>query len=92
MDTHTQLLTRDRDSIEYLAYEFDTFTVDGEAVDPPTTYQIAATPPGTRPTSGDWHPAPWLAGPLTPGLYDIRIRFTDTPEQPVRYVAQLRVT
>jgi hypothetical protein len=86
-----QLLERDRDTIEYLAYTFDTMQVDGEDVDPPDTYQISAVPSGTRPTEDDWHAAPWNVGPLDPGMYDIRIRFTDTPEHPVRYVAQLKV-
>lgn len=88
-----QTLTRDRDTVEYLAYTFDTFTDEtGQNATPPTTYDLAAVPVGTRPVSGDWHPAPWLAGPLTAGWYDVYLRFADTPEVPVRYVAQLRVT
>lgn len=86
-------LTRDRDTVEYLTYRFDTFTDDtGASVAPPTTYDLAAVPAGTRPADGDWHPAPWLAGPLPPGLYDVYVRFTDSPEVPVTRVGLLTVT
>ena len=83
-------ITRDRNSIEYLNSEFDTFTVNGAPVTPPSNYELSATPVGATPT--DWHPAPWLAGPFTPGTYIIRLRFTDTPEIPVHQVARLIIT
>lgn len=84
-------IARDRGSVEYLAYEFDTFTLaDGTPATPPTTYQLSAVPRGTYPVDADWHDAPWLPTGLTVGVvYDLRIRFTDTPEVPVRRVARL---
>lgn len=85
MDT----ITRHRSTVEYIGYTFDTVTVDGEAVDPPEDYELAAPSAGTQPTT--WHPAPWLAGPLTPGLYDLYVRFTDASEIPVRHVAHIYV-
>lgn len=92
MDAPLQSLTRDRDTVEYLSYQFDTVTDEtGTPVTPPTSYDLAAVPQGTRPTSGDWHAAPWLAGPMTAGWYDLYLRFTDTPEQPTRYIALLHV-
>lgn len=86
-------LERDRDTVEYLIYQFDTFTLaNGAPATAPTSYQLAAVPDGVRPTEADWNPAPWLAGPLTPGLRTIYLRFTDTPEVPVRRVGRLVVT
>lgn len=86
-------LVRDRDTVEYIDYQFATFTdVDGNPIDSPSNYELSAVPAGTRPTVGDWHAAPWLAGPMTPGTYIVRLRFTDTPEIPVREVAVLTVT
>jgi hypothetical protein len=82
-------ITRHRSTLEHIGYTFDSVTVDGEAVAPPTEYQMAAPVSGTQPT--EWHPAPWLVGPMTPGVYDLYLRFTDTPEIPVRFVARLWV-
>ena len=90
-DTPPESLVRERGTVEYFAYNFDTMTVNGQSVAPPTSYEMALTPLGTYPTNGDWHTAPWLAGPLTPGDYMLRLRFTDTPEQPVRQVATVTV-
>jgi hypothetical protein len=82
-------ITRHRSTVEYIGYTFESVTVNGESVDPPDNYEMAATPTGTQPTT--WYTAPWLAGPLTPGIYDLYLRFTDTPEVPVRRVARLSV-
>lgn len=90
MDT-LQSLLRERGTVEYFAYDFATMTVNGESVEPPATYQMALTPLGSYPTEDSWHDAPWLAGPLAPGDYMLRLRFTDTPEVPVRTVATITV-
>ena len=91
MDAPLQSLTRDRGTVEYFAYDFDTMTVNGDPVTPPASYEVALTLIGTQPTGGDWHTGPWLAGPLTPGDYLLRLRFTDTPEQPLGTVAVVTV-
>lgn len=90
MDT-LESLVRDRGTVEYLAYDFTTMTVNGETVAPPATYQVGLTRMGSQPVEGDWHDAPWLAGPLTQGDYVMRLRFTDTPEIPMRTVATITV-
>jgi hypothetical protein len=84
-------LTRDRGTIETLAYNFETMTVDGEPVDPPTDYELALTTLDTYPDEDDWHPAPWNAGPLERGDYLLRLRFTDDSEQPIRQLATITV-
>lgn len=91
MSEELQSLTRDRGAVEVLAYSFDTMTVDGEAVDPPEAYELALTPLSSYPEDGDWHAAPWTAGPLEQGDYMLRLRFTDTTETPVRRLAVLTV-
>lgn len=85
-----QTIVRHRSTVEYLTYTFDSVTVDGETVDPPTTYQLAAPLAGQQPD--EWHDGPWLAGPLEPGLYALFVRFTDSPEVPVRHVGWLTVS
>lgn len=87
-----QTIVRHRSTVEYLDYTFESVTVDGAQVDAPTTYQLAAVPVGEQPDDATYHTAPWLAGPMTPGDYDVYLRFTDESERPAVYVAQLRVT
>lgn len=85
-----QYITRHRSTVEYLGYTFTSVTVDGEAVDPPDTYQLSAPRSGEQPT--EWHDGPWLAGPMDPGPYDMYLRFTDNPETPASQVAKVTIT
>lgn len=87
-----QTITRHRSTVEYLSYTFEDFTDEqGQQATPPSNYQMAAVPATTTPAPSDYHDAPWLAGPMEPGDYDVYLRFTDNPEVPVTYVAQLHV-
>jgi hypothetical protein len=75
-----------------LGYAFNSVTVDGTPVDPPDTYEIAAVEPEEDPADDDYHPGPWLAGPLTAGTFALYVRFDDATERPVRHVGWLLIT
>lgn len=86
-------LTFARESVELVR---PLITVDGEDVSDTAAYDLAVVAAGARPvtwsapdTAGDRRG--YLTGGLSPDLYDMYIRITDSPERPVQLFARIEI-
>jgi hypothetical protein len=78
------VLSFPRETVEYLPL---TATLDGTET---STFQVAVVPHNTRPTT--WTPAPYLLQNMTPGVYDVYTKVTDSPESPVVQAGTIHIT